>query len=429
MTESAPFDVIVQNTSEVLTLDGDGDSSGAVEKALRPIPRGAVGLRAGRIAFLGPEAQLPRGAVGSETRIVDAVGGFVSPGLVDPHTHVVFAGERSGEFDLRCRGSTYLQIAEAGGGIQSTVKATREATEDELAALAIPRLDRLLRQGVTCAEAKSGYGLNVDDELKMLRAIRRLSISQPVELVSTLLCAHAIPADFRSARERYVALCSGEIVTAVAESGLADFCDAFVEDGAFTVSEARRILEAAKRCGITPRLHADQLSAGGGAELAAELGASSADHLEHVSDDGIRALAEAKVSAILVPTSTLFLRQRPYAPGRKLRDAGVNVALATNVNPGSSMTENVSLVMGLACLENGLSPAEAFWGFTRGAALALRREDLGRLAVDGPGDLVVFGCASYRHLPYHLAINHARVVIKGGKVVAENDGLGAALCR
>jgi imidazolonepropionase len=392
------------------------------------IERGAIGVRGDAVEYVGPEVELPPDAQGPATEVLDAAGGVVMPGLIDPHTHLVFAGERAREFELRARGATYLEVAAAGGGIASTVRATRASSEDELVALARPRLQRLLEQGVTTAEVKSGYGLSLEDELKQLRAVRRLAREQPVELVPTLLCAHAVPEEFRSARERYLSLCVEEIVPAVAGEGLARFCDAFCEEGAFSKDEARRILQAAGAQGLRPRLHADQLTAMGGAELAAEVGAASADHLEQVTEAGIAALARAGVAAVLVPTSTLFLRVKPYAPGRRLRDAGVNVALGTNVNPGSSMTESVSLVLGLGCLENGLSPAEAMWAMTRGAAQVLGLEKHGRIAPGQVADLVVFGCTSWRHLPYHLAVNHARAVVKRGRIVARPASLGTPVC-
>ena len=219
------FDLLIRNTSEVLTVQG-GPRERA-EEALRAIPRGAVGVRGGKIAFLGAESSLPEGAAGPKTEIVDAEGGFVGPGFVDPHTHLVFAGDRSAEFELRCRGATYLEIAKAGGGIANTVNATRAASEEELVRLALPRLERLLAQGVTCAEVKSGYGLSLESELKMLRVVRTLGAMQPVELVPTLLCAHALPPEHRDDRARYVAICAEEIVPAAAEAGLARFCDAF----------------------------------------------------------------------------------------------------------------------------------------------------------------------------------------------------------
>ncbi len=412
----APLELLIRNTSEVLTVEGTHRER--AEDALTPRPGACVGVRAGTVAYVGPEAGLPPGAVGPGTEVVDAEGGFVGPGFVDPHTHLVFAGERSAEFDLRNQGATYLEIAKAGGGIVSTVRATRAASEDELVRLALPRLQRLLAHGVTVAEVKSGYGLDVENELKMLRVVRRLGGLSPVELVPTLLCAHAVPEEYKGRREAYVDLCLREILPAVAREGLARFCDVFVEDSAFTVDEGRRILTAGRALGMVPRLHADQLTACGASELAAELGAATADHLEQVTDAGIRALAGANVSAVLVPTSTLFLRMRPYAPGRKLRDAGLNIALGSNVNPGSAMSENMALVLGLACLENGLSAAEAYWAATRGAAQSLGLQRHGRLAEGDPGDLVVFSCASYRHLPYHLGVGHARVVVKAGRVVS-----------
>lgn len=410
-----PLELLVRNTSEVLTVEGTHRQP--AEQALTPHPRACVGVRGGRVAWVGPEAELPPGAVSPQTEVLDAQGRMVGPGFVDPHTHLVFAGERSTEFDLRCQGATYLEIAQAGGGIVSTVRATRAASEDELVRLALPRLQRLLEYGVTTAEVKSGYGLDVESELKMLRVVQRLRGLTPVELVPTLLCAHAVPEEFKGRREAYVDLCIQEILPAVAHEGLARFCDIFVEQSAFTPDEARRLLAAAKALGLRPRLHGDQLTAGGGAELAAELGAATVDHLEHVSEAGIRALAAADVTAVLVPTSTLFLRMRPYAPGRKLRDAGVNIALGTNLNPGSAMSENLPLTLGLACLENGLTAAEVYWATTRGAALALGLPSHGRLAVGDAADLIVFSCSNYRHLPYHLGVNHARTVLKGGRVV------------
>lgn len=419
-----PLQLLIRNTSEVLTVEGSFRER--AEQALTPQPGACVGVRDGKIAFVGQEAALRDGAVQPGTEILDAGGNFVGPGFVDPHTHLVFAGERSHEFEQRCQGASYLEIAQQGGGIASTVKATRDASEDQLLKLSEARLARLVAQGVTTAEVKSGYGLRLEDELKMLRVIRRLAERSGIDLLPTLLCAHAVPEEFKDRREAYVDHCVRDILPSVAGQGLARFFDVFAEQGAFTLEEARRLLGAAREHGLTPRLHADQLSSFGAAQLAAELKAATADHLENINEAGIRALAAAGVSAVLVPTSTLFLRMKPYAPGRKLRDAGVNVALATNLNPGSAMSENVALVLGLACLENGLSAAEAYWGFTRGAALALGLPKHGRLAVGDPADLVVFSCSSYRHVPYHLGINHARVVFKAGRRVASTDAVTCA---
>jgi imidazolonepropionase len=410
-----PLDLLVHHTSEVVTCDGP--LQGPAEATLAPIRAGAVGVRDGRVVWVGPETELPAGARGPNTRLLDAEGGFVGPGFVDPHTHVVFAGDRSDEFELRCQGKTYLEIAARGGGIARSVLATRAADEATLIALARPRLSRLLAQGVTTAEVKSGYGLDASTELRMLRVVRALSHAQPVSLVGTFLGLHALPPERRDDRQGWVRECIEVLLPQVAKEGLARFCDVFVEQSAFTHDEARQMLSAAKGYGLLPRLHVDQLTPNGGAQLAAELGAVTADHLEQITPEGISALARAGTIAVLAPTSTLFVRARPFAPGRALRDAGVPVALCTNCNPGSSMSENVSLAMGLACLENGLTVAEAYLGFTRTAALALKEPLLGRISAGTPADLVLFATESYRSLPYHLGMNDVRVVLKAGQPV------------
>ncbi len=405
------FDLLVRNSSELVTCDGPLD--GPAEATLAPIAKGCVGVVHGRIAWLGQD--VPTGAVGPDTVIVDAEGGFVGPGFVDCHTHVVFAGDRSQEFEQRCQGRTYLEIAQAGGGIARTVRATREASEQDLVDGALPRLARLLSQGVTTAEVKSGYGLDVDSELRMLRVIRTLGTKQPVSLVGTALPLHAVPPG--GTREAWLKVTFDELLPAIAREGLARFADAFVEQTAFTHDEARTLAARAKSMGLKLRLHVDQLTPNGGAQLAAELGAVTADHLEQISPEGIAALARAGTIAVLAPTSTLFARARPFAPGRALREAGVKVAVCTNCNPGSSNSENVTLALGLACVENGLTPAEAYLGFTRIAGLALADDSLGRLRVGGPADLVVSRATSYRHLAYHFAMNDVARVVKVGRVV------------
>lgn len=395
--------------------------AGRGEAVLGAVAHGSVACLEGRLVWVGPDARFAAEVtLLPGARTVDASGCTVTPGLVDCHTHLVFAGDRADEFEQRCAGAGYLEIAERGGGIGATVRATRAASEDRLVELALPRLARLLEQGVTTAEAKSGYGLNLADELKMLRAVRRLPELQPIELVATLLCAHAIPAEHAASREAYLRSCVEEMIPEVAAAGLAVFCDAFVEQGAFTVEEARWVLERGLAAGLRPRLHADQLSASGASRLAAELKAATADHLEAIDEQGIEALARAGVCAVLVPTSTLFLRQTTWAPGRGLWDAGVSVALATNLNPGSAMSESTGLAMSLSCLRNGLTPAEALWAFTAGGARALGLgERLGSLEAGRQADLVVHACASHRHLAYHLAIPHVRTVVKRGRVVFE----------
>jgi imidazolonepropionase len=404
-------ELLVHPIGLLATCAGTGDA----EARLGAIRDGALLIRDDRIAFAGKARDLPE--VSPSAARLDAAHRLVTPGFIDPHTHLVFAGNRAHEFAQRNAGATYLDIAKSGGGIAATVAATRAASEDELVALARPRLQRLLAQGVTTAEVKSGYGLTLEHELKMLRAIRRLDAEGPISLVATLLAAHALPPELKQQREMYVRACIDTIIPAVAEAKLARFCDAFVEQSAFTADEGRRILLAGKARGLVPRLHVDQLTAGGGAELAAALGAATADHLEHVSPAGIQALARAGVSAVLVPTSTWFLRQPPYAPARALVDAGVNVALGTNVNPGSAMSENHALALALACMHLGLSPAEALLAATANAAQALQLTDRGRLAPGLRADVVIHACSSVEHLPYHAAIPHAeRVFIAGAEV-------------
>jgi imidazolonepropionase len=406
-----PFDLLVTGASEVLTCDGP--AQGTAEARLGAVRRGVVGVSQGRVAFVGTDP--PRDGVGPGTRLLDAGGGFVGPGFVDCHTHLVFAGDRAEEFERRCRGESYLQIAAEGGGIQRSLEATSAATEDALVALALPRLARLLAQGVTTAEVKSGYGGTVEAELRCLRAVRRLAALQPVTLVGTVLALHAVPVAYRERRQAWIEAVRDELLPAVCREGLARFCDAYVEQAAFSPEEATPVLTQARRLGLEIRLHVDQLTAGGGAELAARLGARSADHLEQISPAGVAALRAAGTRAVLLPTSTLFGRVRPYAPGRALLDAGVPVALATNLNPGTSMSENVFLALGLGCLENGLTPAEAYLGFTRTAGEVLGVPGLGRLTVGGPADLVVYRADSYRQLPYHFAMSDVAEVLKAGR--------------
>jgi imidazolonepropionase len=417
-----PFDLLVRNVGTLFT--SDGPDGGTAEQLLGPIPRGAVGVQDAHVAWIGAEGDLPRPSVSSSTRVLDAGGGLVAPGLVDSHTHLVWAGDRSHEFALRCAGGDYLSIARAGGGIASTVRAVREASDDTLIALALPRLQRLLAQGVTTAEVKSGYGLDAETELRMLKVIELLASRQPIRLLRTFLWPHAMPP---GSTDRAGFLARGrKVLHEVARAGLARFADAFVEEGAFSPDEVRPFLEEAHALGLGIKLHVDQLRPGQGAELAASLHAVSADHLESVSPAGIAALAEAQVRAVLIPTATLVLRLPHYAPGRALIDAGVGVALATNCNPGSAPTENLALTLSLACLQNGLTPAEALLGVTRRGGEALGDTSVGRLRVGGPADLVVLGAPDVDHLVAHVGVSHVQAVVRAGRVVLHSDN--AARC-
>lgn len=410
-------DLVVRNASQLWcfgTEVGAGDWPDLVED-------GAIAACEGKVVWIGAADALAReveilpGAVD-----IDAERGVVTPGFVDCHTHLVFAGSRADEHSARCAGESYLSLSAKGGGINATVRATRAASEDELVSLALPRLGRLLEFGVTTAEMKSGYGLSLDAELRSLNAIARLGALQPIETVATLMCAHAIPPEFASDRAGYVDLCVGEIVPAAARLGFVRFCDAFVEEGAFSVAEARRVLERALEEGLLPRLHADQMTSRGAIDLAIELEAATVDHLEALKAEDIPRLAASGVTAVLLPTSTLFLDDPRRAPGRALRDAGAALALATNLNPGTAMSENASLVLGLACRFNGLSAEEALAAFTVGSARALGLDHrLGALCPGFQADLVVHAAPSAAHLAWHLGVSHVRLVVKRGQVVFE----------
>ena len=382
---------------------------------------GAVVVRDREVVWVGPSADAP-----SAERTVDAHGRLVTPGWIDCHTHLVFAGERAGDYRRRAAGMSYREIAAAGGGILSTVRATRAASEDALVEAALPRLARFLAHGVTTVEAKSGYGLETEAELKILRAIRRLRERQPVEIEATFLGAHAVPPEHREAPDRYVDRVVDEMLPAVAEAGLARFCDVFVESGFFTAVQGRRVLEAARARGLTPKIHADQLTTGGGAELAASVGACSADHLDHASDAGLAALRDAGTVAVLLPAAAMFLGDAPFRADR-FRSAGVRIALSTDCNPGTCPTEDLGLVTTLAMSGMGLSPEEALLGVTAHAAAAIARDDIGVLAPGKQADLVVWDAPTLEHLPWHLGVPHAAVVVKQGRTVLDREATPA--CR
>jgi imidazolonepropionase len=393
-------------------------------------PDHAVAVAGDLVRWIGPDARLGAEVDVTGAEVVEAGGRLVTPGLVDSHTHLVFGddGTRADEFAALATGTTYAEIARAGGGIRATMRATRRAPDEELLRGAVARARRLLAWGVTTVEVKSGYGESVEDELRLLRVIRELgrALEGTMDVVATVLPLHALPPG--RDRDGWTREVVERLLPAVAREELATGCDAFVAASAFGLDEARRVLLAARGLGLVSRLHADQLGDDGAAGLAAEVGAASADHLEHVGAAGIAALASGGVVAGLLPTSTLLLRGRSFAPGRALIDAGVAVSIATNVNPGSAMSENVGLSLSLACLENGLSPGEALWAATRGGARALRLEGAGRIAVGAPADLVLWGATSPSHLCWHAAVCHALLVVKGGKVVHRAEPPGAADC-
>lgn len=378
---------------------------------------GAVILEGGQISWVGPSGELPR--LSPEAEILDLPGKVVAPGWIDGHTHLVFAGDRLDEWEQRLAGKSYQQIAQAGGGIMSTVRAVRQCSREQLVELARPRLHRLLAHGVTTVEIKSGYGLSLADEIRLLEVIAELNTKGPLELIPTFLGGHAVPTEYQSARERYLDLICNEMLPVVARDQLAHFCDVFCETGVFDLQESERILRRAQQLGLKLKLHADELTPLGGAELAARLGAVSADHLLCIRETGIEALAKSQTVATLLPGTAFFLGME-YAPARKLLDRGVLVALASDCNPGTCPTENLPLIGSMACAGMGMLPAECLHALTLNAARSLGCSDrLGSLAPGKQADLVVYDVADYRSIFYHFGINSVWRVYKRGRLVHE----------
>ena len=372
-------------------------------------------IREGRIAWLGDAAGAPSELVGNPEQTLDAEGGWATPGLIDCHTHLVFGGDRAREFEMRLRGASYEEIARAGGGILSTVKATRGASDDELVASASRRLATLLEHGVTTVEVKSGYGLDVPSELRMLRVARRLADEHPVTVSTTLLAAHALPPEFEADRGAYLSLICDEMIPAAVAEGLADAVDAFCEGIAFTREECARVFEAGARHGLSVRLHADQLSDLGGAALASEHMARSADHLEYASEAGVEAMAEAGVTAVVLPGAFYFLGGGQAPPIDAFRRRAVPIAVATDLNPGSSPVGSPLLAMNMACVLFGLTPEEALAGMTRNAAPVLGvAGESGTLEVGSRADIAVWSVDRPAELSYWVGSNPCSAVVQNG---------------
>jgi imidazolonepropionase len=431
--------LLVEGAASIATLAG-GVRRGAAQGEAGVLTGGALAVACweGRILAVGAAADvgLEIAAAGlpiNAFRRLDAHRGLITPGLVDAHTHLLFAGTREGEWQMRAQGAGYLEILAAGGGILSTVAATRAASNDELLAGGRTRLDQMVANGTTTAEAKSGYALDAAGELRLLELTGRLAAEGPVELVPTFLGAHAVPAEFRERPrgiEDYVASVITDQLPAVARQGIARFCDVFCEKGVFSADQSARILRAAADLGFALRLHADELAPSGGAELAAELSAAgclSADHLAAPSEKGVAALARAAESghpvvATLLPATSWFLGQRHFAPARRFIDAGIPVALATDLNPGTSPTLSLPMVMSIACVEMGMTPAESLTAVTINAAHSLGLEDrIGSIERGKQADLVVWDVATVEQLPYWLGARLAKVVVKRGGVVLERS--------
>ena len=395
----------ITNIGQLVTMKGvaDKDGIGITEQDLTVVEDAELFFEDDLIRFAGP-TDLIAGIFPDE--IVDAKGGVVVPAFIDPHTHAVFAGSRHDEFAMRAQGKSYLQISRAGGGIAASARSVQDATVDQLAQAGQKRLATLNSFGVGAVEIKSGYGLSVEAELKMMEAIAQMAEQSPTLVVSTFLGAHAIPEAFRHDPDRYVDLIVEQMLPLVAEKKLAVFCDVFAETGFFTIAQARRILLAAKSHGLLLKLHADEFESTGGAQLAAEVGAVSADHLLAVDDEGIEALAQAGVTAVLLPGSSLFLGEGRYAPARKLIDAGVRVALATDLNPGSSYTENFLLILTLACTNLKMTVPETLAAATYNAAKAVGLENACGVLLPGrTANVALFDVEHYAAIPYHMGVS------------------------
>ncbi len=409
----------VVNCSQLVTLSGvNRPRVGAELRELAIIPDGAMLLRDGRIEAVGARSDI-EAHLDNDTQIIDAGGRVVTPGFVDAHTHLVFAGNRADEFEMRCSGITYQEIARQGGGIRSTVRRTRDASESSLVATSQKHALWFLRGGTTTIEAKSGYGLTVEAEMKILRVVRETGATTPLRCVPTFLGAHEVPDEFVGRTGDYVELVIDEMLPLVALHKLASFCDVFCEPHIFDQHAAARILEAARRLGFGLRIHGDQFSCSGGALLAAHLGAATADHLEHTDGPSIAALAAVKVQPVLLPGSVYSIGSRHYAPARAMIEAGLAVVLATDFNPGSSPIASMPVVMSLACTQMKMTPAEALTAATINAAWSLHlASEVGSLEQGKSADFVIHEASDYREIPYFLGTQRPTMVFARGERVA-----------
>ncbi len=410
--------LLVKNAGQVITMAGPVPRLGPALRDIGLIAHGAIAAAGDEIVAVGPSDDIERHTrLAENCTVIDAKGAVVTPGLIDPHTHPVFSMTREKEFEMRIEGKTYMEIAAAGGGIRASVRDLRSADRAVLLEQTRRRVARMLRYGMTTIEAKSGYGLSTESELRQLEIIREVDQQCPIDLIPTFLGAHEVPDEYRERRSEYVDLLVGEMIPAVAAAKLAEFSDIFTEVGVFEIEDSRRIQQAAKEAGLKLKFHADEIKPLGGAELAAAMGAVSADHLVHVSERGIKALAAAGTVAVLLP-GTSFSLASSYAPARKMIEGGVTVALSTDCNPGSSCTESLPFIVSLAALQLKMTAAEALAAVTVNAACAVdRAATLGRLVPGLRADLVIWDMNDYRELPYHYAVNLVSRVIKNGKVV------------
>lgn len=417
--------IVIRHVKQLVTNKSSRALKGReMEDNLEVIEDGGIWIENGVIKKIGSDRDVWKAVCDhGQTKLVtsiDASQHLVTPGLVDPHTHLVFGGSREDEFEMRLKGAAYMDIMNAGGGIHRTTSATAAATEEALIAQSKERLDTFLRHGVTTIEAKSGYGLTLEHERKQLQVAAYLNQTHPISIVSTFMGAHAVPKEFKEDSDQFVDILVNEMIPAIASEKLARFNDVFCEKGVFTPAQSKRILEAGKKYGLIPKIHADEIVSYGGAELAAEVGAISADHLLKASNEGIEKMSAADVVGVLLPATAFFLMESP-ANARKMIEAGMAVALSTDRNPGSSPTESMPFVMNLACLTMGMTPKEVITASTMNAASAIGEEQrVGSLEVGKQADLVFWNAPNYTYLQYHIGVNMVDKVFKEGKLVVNN---------
>ncbi len=414
--------LLIKNIGQLVSMRGPVPRLRDQMKDLGLIEDGGVAVAGEEILAVGKSADVEgKVDLAEGCHVIDARKAVVTPGLIDAHTHPVFSKTRESEYEMRIEGKTYAEIAREGGGIRASVRDLRETRTAKLVEQTACRLETMLSFGITTIEAKSGYGLSTEAEIKSLEIIQNLNETRPIDLIPTFLGAHEIPDEYRNNRDEYIKLIIEEMIPAVSKNKLAEFCDIFCETEVFSVAESRRILTAAKKVGMKLKLHADELSSTGGAELAAELGAVSADHLVYISDTGINAIARSGTVAVLLPGTSFSLRGN-YAPARKMIENGVTVAISTDCNPGSSFTESLPLMVTLAALNYRMTAAESLSAVTVNAACAVDRAGkIGQLIEGLPADIVIWDMADYRELPYHYGVNLAKTVIKRGKIIVGSD--------
>ncbi len=416
-------DLAIVHANQLITMDSKFGVPRIGEKMgeLAIILDGAVAVKDDKIIFVGNTKDLmSKFAYDQIKKKIDATNKLVTPGFIDPHTHIVFDGSRENELSMKLAGKTYLEILEAGGGILKTVRETRKASLEKLVENGKKILDRMMTYGTTTVETKSGYGLSLDNEIKSLKAANILNKEHPLDVVSTFLGAHAIPPEYKGRTEEYVDLIITEMIPKIASEGLAEFCDVFCEEGIFSIEQTQKIINAAKRYGLKPQIHIDEIVDTNGALLAAKLNAIQAGHLLKSNDEGLKAMAKAGVIATLLPGTPFCLMLKDYAPARKMIEFGISVALATDLNP-NCWTESMQMIIVLACYNMKLSPAEALTAATINAACALQRQDkVGSIEVGKKADLVMFNVPNYQFLAYQFGINLVSTVIKNGKIVVQN---------